>query len=147
MFKTNPAANVDPENQKEKYRRIIEAKGLVGAASDQKWRKLLDAMRLREGWHPLFRCKFVDGVVSTWDGEWWYHLPLPMMSVHWFDIQLREKVYRAAIGTYEWVDHQPWVQAILEDAHFCYDIVGDIARIHGYLPKSLELLEEGYSGS
>ena len=30
---------------------------------------------------------------------------------------------------------------ILESARFCYDVLGDVIRIHGYLPKSFDDLD------
>ena len=41
----------------------------------------------------------------------------------------------------ETVDHSDWIMKILHDAQFCYAVVGDIIRIHGYLPKSFDELD------
>ena len=61
-----------------------------------------------------------------------------MMSVEWFDICYFQEIRRGALIEPEVVDYSDWIVNILLDARFCYDFFGDIVRIHGYLPKSLE---------
>jgi hypothetical protein len=56
---TTPRAGAGSELEKERVRRAIEARQLVGAANDTKWGALLDAMRLRDGWRPSYRFKCV----------------------------------------------------------------------------------------
>ena len=63
-------------------------------------------------------------------------MPFPMMSVEWFDICYFQEIRRGALIEPEIIDHSDWIVKILHDARFCYDVVGDIARIHAYLPKS-----------
>jgi hypothetical protein len=143
MFRTSPPPNTGSEEEKERIHRSISALGLCGAANDVKWGSLLDAMRERKGWKPSYRYKCVGSPhISRWDCEWWYHLPLPMMSVEWFDIgSTRQIISRGKLLKPETIDHSEWILAILEEAGFCYDVVGDIIRIHGYLPKSFEALD------
>ena len=97
MSETSPQPNVGTELEKSKIRAVVSDRGLSGCANDVKWGKLLDAMRLREGWKPSYRYKCVDGAPSGWDVEWWYHLPLPMMSVEWFDIAFSQQVQKGAL--------------------------------------------------
>ena len=140
MADTSPQSNVGTDDEKERIRSVISERGLVGAANDMKWGRLLDAMRQRAGWRPSYRYKCVDGPPSGWDVEWWYHLPFPMMSVEWFDIGCHQIVHRGMLIDPQVVDHTDWILKILQDAKFCYDVYGDIVRIFGYLPKSLDEL-------
>ena len=141
MADTSPQPNVGTDDDKDRIRRVISERGLTGAANDVKWERLLDAMRQRDGWRPSYRYKCVDGPPSGWDVEWWYHLPFPMMSVEWFDICYFQEIRRGALLEPEIIDHSDWIAQILHDAKFCYDFVGDIVRIHGYLPKSFDGLD------
>ena len=86
MADTTPQPRVGSDDERNRIRRVISDLGLVGAANDEKWGRLLDAMRQHEGWRPSYRFKCVDGQPSGLDVEWWYHLPFPMMSIEWFDI-------------------------------------------------------------
>jgi hypothetical protein len=67
MTRTVPQAAAGTELEKEKIRRAIEARQLVGAANDTKWGELLDAIRRRQGWRPSYRFKCVAGPISRWD--------------------------------------------------------------------------------
>ncbi len=141
MSDTSPPANFGTSEEKDRIRRVVSERGLTGAANDLKWGQLLDAMRQREGWRPTYRYKCVDGPPSQWDGEWWHHLPFPMMSVEWFDIRYRQAIRQGELLEPEVIDHSDWIEKILQDAGFCYDFVGNIVRIHGYLPKSFDELD------
>ena len=68
-------------------------------------------------------------------------MPFPMMSVEWFDICYWQENRRGALIEPEIIDQSNWILKILQDARFCYDVVGDIVRIHGYLPKSFDGLD------
>ena len=39
-------------------------------------------------------------------------------------------------------NHTDWVLQILDEVGFCYYVVGRIVRLHGYLPKSFEGLDD-----
>ena len=106
-----------------------------------KWGCLLDAIRQRDGWRPSYRYKCVDGPPSNWDTEWWHHLPFPMMSVEWFDICYFQEIRRGALIDQDVVNNSDWILKTLHDASFCFDVVGDVIRIHGYLPKSFDELD------
>ncbi len=99
-------------------------------------------MRERKGWRPSYRWKCVDSAyVSEWDVEWYCHLPFPFVSVEWFDMGTIQIISRGRLLQPDVIDHSEWILRILEEERFCYDLVGDIIRIHGYLPKSFEGLE------
>lgn len=139
MSRTSPQPNEGAGDERLRIKSVVERRGLVGAANDTKWGVLLDAMRMRDGWRPSWRYKPVDGRASEWDVEWWCHLPFPMMCVEWFDIVLVQEVHRGLLVKSDIIDHSDWIRPILlDDARFCYEVVGDIARIFGYLPKSLD---------
>jgi hypothetical protein len=95
-------------------------------------------MRTRSGWRPSYRFKCVDGKPSYWDTEWWYHVPIPMVSVEWLDIGLVQEKHRGQLVEPELIDHRDWILEILDEARFCYEVHGEIVRIFGYLPKNLE---------
>lgn len=38
------------------------------------------------------------------------------------------------------VDHTEWIVCFLRDTQFCFELSGDLVRIFGYLPKSLNKL-------
>jgi hypothetical protein len=130
-----PPPDVGSSEEKEKIRLVVAARGLVGAANDTKWRLLLERMREREGWRPSYRFKTVAGPPSSWDVEWFYHLPFPMMSVEWFDIGLEEKTLVGRLLSPVITNHGEWILAILSEARFCFEVRGAVVRIFGYLPK------------
>lgn len=137
MAQTSPQPDFGTENEKDRIRRVISERGLVGAANDEKWGRLLDKMRQRKGWRPSYRFKCVDGPPSGWDTEWWYHLPFPMLSVEWLDIACHQIVHRGMLLNPTVVDHTEWIVCFLRDTQFCFELSGDLVRIFGYLPKSL----------
>jgi len=141
MSETSPSPNTGSDEEKDRLRRVITERGLAGAANDVKWGRLLDAMRQRNGWRPSYRYKRIDGEPSGWDAEWWHHLPFPMMSVEWLDICYFQEINRGALIEPEIIDHSDWIAKILHDARFRYDFLGDIVRIHGYLPMSFDDLD------
>lgn len=145
MSETSPQPNVGTELEKSKIRTVVSDRGLSGCANHLKWGKLLDAMRQREGWLPSYRFKCVDGQPSGWDVEWWHHLPFPMMSVEWLDIAYFQEIRTGALTEPEIIDHSDWIVRVLHDAKFCYDVVGDVIRIFGYLPKSFDGLDANYA--
>ncbi len=143
MSETSPQPNAGSDEEKEKIRHTIAMLGLTGAANDVKWGRLIDAMRTRDDWTPSYRFNCVDSdYVSPWDVEWWYHLPFPMVSVRWFDIGCWQEVGRGRLLEPEIIDHSDWILPLLDEIGFCYDMVGEIVRLHGYLPKSFDGLED-----
>jgi hypothetical protein len=63
-----------------KLKRVIAERSLCGLANDTKWDEFISAMRVRD-WKPSYRYKCIAGPPSSWDVEWFYHLPFPLMSV------------------------------------------------------------------
>lgn len=124
-----PMADAGTREMKEKDRSIVTRRGLVGAANDTKWNELITFMRQLPDWRPSWRCKSVNGHISDWDVEWWWHLPFPFVGVEWFDIGLHD-----GAGN----DQSSWILAKLRDIGFEVEVAGDVVRVFGYLPKSFE---------
>jgi hypothetical protein len=124
-----PMANARDREHKEKVRALVLRRGLVGAANYTKWNELIAFMRQRTGWRPSWRYKWVNGHVSDWDVEWWHHLPFPFVGVEWFDMALLD-----AGGA----DQSAWILAELRAIGFEFEVAGDVVRIFGYLPRSMD---------
>lgn len=107
-------------------------------ANDTKWNELLTHVRGLEGWRPSYRSKWINGHVSGWDTEWYFHLPLPFVGVEWFDIGLHEHVRTGKLIAPKIVDHSRELVGVLEKISFDFEVKGDVARIWGYFPKSYE---------
>lgn len=141
MEPTRPLPGTGSEEEKRRLRRVIARRQLVGASNDTAWGVLLDAMRLREQWTPRYRCKCVDADASEWDAEWWHHMPFSMLSIEWLDIQLVQSLHRGQLIPKQRIDHREWVLSVLDLAKLTYEVHGDLVRVFGYLPKSLDGLE------
>ena len=131
-------------DDREKAKRVIQQRGLCGLANDTKWDELINAMRARQDWKPKFRCKCIESsYVAEWDGEWFYHLPFPMISVEWLDLNFLEETW-----TDRWppqkqvIDHSPWIEELLQRIGFDYLKGQSTIRIFGYSPKSLDSFDE-----
>jgi len=69
MSETSPQPDSGSDDDKKRIRRVINQRGLTRAANDVKWGRLIDTMRLRDGWVPRYRCKCFDGPIFWWDAE------------------------------------------------------------------------------
>lgn len=84
-----PMADAAPKGfDSEKAMKTIFSRNLSGLANNTKWNELITAVRANEEWRPYYRTKSVNGYISGWDSEWFYHLPFPFMCVEWFDISI-----------------------------------------------------------
>jgi hypothetical protein len=95
-------------------------------------------VRSLEGWQPSYRSKWVNGHVSGWDTEWYYHLPFPFVGVEWFDIGLHEHVRSGRLIAPAIIDHSEEITSVLAKIGFDFEVRDDVARIWGYFPKSYE---------
>ena len=107
-------------------------------ANDTKWNELLQYVRGLDGWKPSYRSKWVNGHVSGWDTEWYYHLPFPFVGVEWFDIGLHEHAQSGKQTQSKVIDHSKEFAGVLEKIGFDFEIKDDVARIWGYFPKSYD---------
>ena len=131
-------------NAREKAKRVIQQRGLCGLANDTKWDELINSMRSRQGWTPKFRCKCIEfPVFDDWDGEWFYHLPFPMISVEWLDLNFLEETWTYRLPPQKMVtDHSPWIEELLQQIGFDYMKGQSMIRLFGYSPKNMDLFDD-----
>jgi hypothetical protein len=128
--------------ERAKVKRVIAERGLCGLANDTKWDELIAGIRAREGWKPSYRFKCIDGPPSPWDGEWFYHLPFPLVSVEWLDLAFLQETRDGRLPPRVCVtDHSPWLEELLGRVGLEYQKGSTMIRIFGYSPKSLEFLD------
>jgi hypothetical protein len=128
--------------ERESIRLAVATQNLCGLANDTKWDEFISAMRARSDWRPRYRWKCVDGVPSRWDVEWIHHLPLPMISVEWFDLlYLQETREKRLPPRLHITDHSIWIEPLLKSIGLEYQKGQTMIRIFGYSPKSLELFD------
>jgi hypothetical protein len=133
-----PHAGSGTPEEISKIRRVVESRGLVGAANNTKWNELISFIRGMNGWRPSYRTKVVEGQISKWDVEWFYHLPFPLICVEWLDIGLKEERRVGRLGKPDLVDHAQELSEVLRGIGFDFEVRGHVARIWGHLPKSME---------
>jgi hypothetical protein len=119
------------------YRRIVRERGLTGLANNAKWDELISAMRFRKGWTPKNRCKCLDSSPPYWDGEWFYHLPFPLISLEWLDLGFWEEQKQSPA-----IDHSGWIEDLLKVIGFDYQKGNRMIRIFGYSPRNLDLFDQ-----
>lgn len=128
-----PPARSALEGEQPKLKALAARLGLTGLANDTKWDELLSTMRSREGWVPRFRYKCIDSdTVSSWDGEWWYHVPLPMLSVSWLELTYWEQ---DGLIPARRIDHSDELSRLLERIGLDYSVGEQALRIFGYSPR------------
>ena len=129
-------------DERRKLQRVIAGRGLCGLANDTKWDEFISAMRVREGWKPPYRCKCIDGPPSSWDVEWFYHLPFPLLSVEWLDVAFLQTTREPRLPPVLHItDHSPWLEELLRSVGLEHQKGTRMIRIFGYSPKSLELFD------
>ena len=130
-------------DERAKVQRVIAERRLCGLANNTKWNELISAMRERTEWTPRYRFQCVDGPPSSWDGEWFYHLPFPMLSVEWLDMTfLMETVECRLPPRIHITDHSPWIERLLQKIGFEYKKGASTIRVFGYSPKNLHLFDQ-----
>ena len=127
---------------REKLNRVIVERGLCGLANDTKWDEFISAMRARDVCRLSYRYKCIDGCASSWDVEWFYHLPFPLLSVEWLDVGfLQETREHRLPPRIQVTDHSPWLEELLRGIGLDYQKGRGMIRIFGYSPKSLDLFD------
>lgn len=125
-----------------KLQRIIAERGLCGLANDTKWDEFISTMRAHESWRPSYRYKCIDGTPSSWDVEWFYHLPFPLLSVEWLDVAFLQETREHRLPPLVHVtDHSPWLEELLQRVGLEYQKGSTMIRIFAYSPKSLDLFD------
>ena len=106
-----------------------------GVANNTKWSEFVTAIR-KNDWHPSYRyCWISNGFISSWDVEWFGHLPYPFAGVLWFDIGTLEHQIEKPWGHKKIIDHAPWFIDMLLKIGLEHEQRADVIRIWGYLPK------------
>ena len=137
------ARSIGSPREREVLRRIASERGLCGLANDTKWDEFLSAIRTRKDWRPSYRYKCVDGPVSLWDVEWFYHLPFPFLSVEWLDVgRLQETVEHRLPRRIHMIDHSGWLSELLDRVGLEYQMGETMIRVFGYAPKDLGRFDE-----
>lgn len=134
-----PLADAVPVGE-DKERIASQARGKFSGAlaNNTKWNELIEYVRSLEGWRPSYRSKWINGHISGWDTEWYYHLPFPFVGVEWFDMGLHQHIRRGQLIAPSIVDHSPAIIGKLEKIGFDFEVKEDVVRIWGYYPKSYE---------
>ena len=124
-------------------KRIVERRGFCGLANDTKWDEFINAMRGRKGWRPKFRYKCVDApACEEWEGEWFYHLPFPLISLEWLDVQfLEETIEHRLPPRVHMRDDSGWIEDLLKQIGLEYVKGERMFRIFGYSPKDMEMFD------
>ena len=128
--------------EREKLQKMIIQRGLCGLANDTKWDEFLSAIRMRTDWRPSFRFRCIDGVPVGWDGEWFYHLPFPFMSVEWFDVAYVQELRNDRLPPQTMrIDHSQWIVPLLTRIGLDFLQGNTMIRIFGYYPRNMELFD------
>lgn len=136
------AKSVRSPDERSKLKLVITERGLCGLANDTKWDEFISGMRARENWRPSYRYKCIDAPPSSWDVEWFYHLPFPLMSVEWLDVAfLQETREHRMPPRIHVTDHSPWLEELLRSVGLEYQKGNTMIRIFGYSPKCLDLFD------
>ena len=136
------AKSAQSPDTRRKIQRVIAERGLCGLANDTKWDEFISAMRARQDWRPSYRWKCVDGPPSSWDVEWFYHLPFPFISVEWFDFTfLQETREHRLPPRIHITDHSPSFEELLRRVGLEYQKGSTMIRIFGYSPKTLDFFD------
>jgi hypothetical protein len=126
----------------ERLNRHIARRNLVGLSNNTKWNELINRLREPQGWSPSWRAKTVKDELIGWDKENYYHLPVPMKSVLWFDIGLIDEWKAKKPIKREFYDYTELILNIVKPIGIDYEISNDILRIFGYSPKNYDLFGE-----
>jgi GGDEF domain-containing protein len=130
-----PPANAANDGEIAKLRRLVVRLNLTGLANDTKWEELLTAMRSKAVWVPKFRYRCIDSdFVSSWDGEWLHHVPMPMISVAWMD--LRHFEFDRHLPP-RLIYHSVELCELLDRIGLDYTVGDHAIRIFGYAPRDM----------
>ncbi|MBO1255386.1 hypothetical protein J3L16_06780 [Alteromonas sp. 5E99-2] len=122
-----------------RLKKLIVAKNLVGLANNTKWNELFTFMResiqFKSKWVPCFRFNCIDSdYISAWDNEWYNHLPYPMLSVMWFEIEYKEDSFKSGSTKIVTIDHSARLESLIKSIGFEYEKGTTSLRIYGYSP-------------
>ena len=133
-----PLASENKDKYKKQFYSIIKKRNLVGVANDTKWNELIHFMRNCDDWKPSYRSLSINGYLSEWDVEWFYHLPFPFIGVEWFEIGMEQEINQGKLIKRKVINHSKWIVEIVKKIGFEFEVYNDIIRIYGYFPKSMD---------
>ena len=140
MKNTLPLSNDIPIQVDEaKLNKNIIALQITGLANNVKWNKLIIHMRNKSQWVPSYRSKWINGYITDWDVEWYHHLPFPFKGVLWFDIGIKQSIFRGHLLKDKIINHSEELISTIKLIGFEYEVSNDFIRIFGYSPKDYEL--------
>lgn len=120
----------------DKLKKEIKSKNLVGLCNNTKWDELLTAFRANK-WTVCNRSKWINGFISNWENDWFYHLPFPFVGVEWFDIRFVKTILIIRDGgRFEEEAHlKDEILNCLSDIGVEFEVSSDFVRVWGYAPK------------
>lgn len=121
-----------------RIRRYATEQGLAGAANDGRWARLIESLRELEG-GLAYRVETLDASAGDWERDL-YHLPSPRGWIRWLDLSTHAYCHRGVLVAPEAIDRTAPLLAAVRAARLPFDHVGQVVRIHGYLPRTLERL-------
>ncbi len=100
-------------------------------------------MRERQGWRPRVRFKHIDGAVSRWDSEWFYHLPFPFLAIEWLELTFLQEILEQRLPPRNnFIDHSTWIEDLLKRIGLEHRKRDKVIRIFGYSPINLDGFEQ-----
>ncbi|PHR95223.1 MAG: hypothetical protein COA78_30640 [Blastopirellula sp.] len=108
---------------------MLQSGKYAGLANNTKWNALISEIRSWEDWRPSYRTKCINGYISDWDVEWFYHLPFPFKYTLWFDISCQKSHEENKSNE---------LQLLVKTIGFDYKINQDLIRIFGCAPRDFE---------
>jgi hypothetical protein len=122
--------------EREKLRQLVINRNLCGVANDSKWDELIIALRSLPEGRPRYRFKSIDGPPSSWDGDWFYQLPFPFLSVEWLDLSPASTVQKDTAS--KAADRFDWLVRLLKKIGLDFRVGPSMIRIFGYSPRNLD---------
>ncbi len=115
---------------------LLKTGRFTGLANTTKWNELIVEIRSWKDWRPSYRWRCINGYVSNWDVEWFYHLPYPFKYTLWFDIGCCQSLNRKII------DRSDDLVRLVQRIGLDYRHSNDLLRIFGYAPRDYEFLDD-----
>ncbi|MBQ4880374.1 DUF6678 family protein [Pseudoalteromonas luteoviolacea] len=139
-----PMVDFCPEGiDKNKLLKEVKTKQLVGLCNNTKWNEILTSFRHNE-WTVSNRSKWINGYISEWENDWYYHLPFPFLGVEWFDISYEKYTFKIeGGGRHETVTNlKNDILKFIESVGVEYEENESFVRVWGYAPKCYKRFSE-----
>jgi len=128
---------MSPEQQKDNDRldRYISSEFLAPIMNDTKWNEAILALQSIEGYYVQFRVRCLRDVgaeICHWDLSFPYHLPSPLKTIEWLDINPIVSQRIGALVSPTSNDFRVEICASLSRSSIPYEELAGIIRIRGY---------------